>query len=203
MMNYLSRVLACALVCLSFCSTVDADFIGDDIEASLTIDPDDSNFDETAISGTATVIDPGREYQGEIYSTPNGIDIDFFVDISDEELMFGFERTDSSNGGFGSGFGRTVTLNIWDIDWTGNPIEVEYLEQSVFGDSNWEGDPADFEVITTSTSIQIDFGSAYRLGGDGGFITATYAISSAAVPEPSSFGLIGLCVFGFVRRRSR
>ena len=150
----------------------------------------------------ATIVDPGREYQGEIYSIPNGVDIDFFIDINDEELMFGFERTDSSNGDFGSGFGRIVTLTIWDIDWTDNPIEVEYLDHSVFGDSNWEGDPADFDIITTPSSIQIDFGSGYSLGGDSGFITATYAISStASVPEPSSFGLLGICIFGITRRR--
>ena len=63
MINYLSRFIACVLVCVSFCSTAEADIIGDVIEASLTIDPDDSNFDETAISGMATVVDPGREYQ--------------------------------------------------------------------------------------------------------------------------------------------
>lgn len=182
-------------------ATANADIVGDEIEASLTIDPDQSTFDENAISGTAIVIDPGREYQAEITSIPNGIQIDFFIDINDNELTFGFERTDSSNGNYGSGFGRTVSLSISDIDWTSNPIDVQYLSQSTFGDSGWEGDPAGFAVTTTSNSINVDFPSGYRLGGDGGSISATYAISS--VPEPNSAALASLLVIGIVTRRRR
>ena len=202
-MSCVSRFFACLILLVLFANGANADLVGDEIEASLTIDPDQSLFNESAISGTAIVVDPGREFQGQAYSTPNGVDIDVFVDINDTELTFGFERTDSSNGGFGSGLGRTLTLLISDIDWTGNPIQVEFLRQSTFGGaaSHWQDDPANYLVTTSSTTIQIDFPSGYGLSGDGGFITATYGISS--VPEPSSIAILALVGSGglFVRRK--
>lgn len=197
------RYVLCAAFLLPFLwvDLANGDFVGDTIEASLTIHTDSSTFDESAISGTSTVIDPGREYQAEVISANGGLlAIDHYIDINNTELTFGFVRTDSSNGSFGGGQGRVITLTIWDIDWTGNPIDVSYVGTSTIGDSNWDGDPANYAVTTTSSSIQIDFGSAFRLAGDGGGIEVTYAISS--VPEPGAAIMVAaLGLFTISRRR--
>ena len=193
---------AFALSCFFTSAAQARDLIGDVVQASLIRTPGNATFDPTAISGSATIVDPGVEFQGQAFALGSAT-IDAVIDIDSGGLTLQFIRTDNSSSDFGAGSAATLTWTISNLDWTGNDFEVELVNSIATGDSGFGDDPQDFVVTTTPTSIQIDWTGGFILG-DGGALTVEYSVSPPAVPEPST-GLVLLFsggVLALVRRRS-
>ena len=181
-----------------FTCQASADIIGDQVTASLIRNPGNGSFDPTAISGTAVVVDPGVEFQGQAFSLGSAR-IDAFVDINDDSLLFTLAHRNDTASTFGGGGASTLTLLISDIDWSGNPFQVDLEAANGTDLSFFSGNPNDFDVTTTPTSIQIDITGGFRIRS-GEEISLRYGIS--AVPEPSSaLLLLATCGTLLARRR--
>ena len=201
-LSFLKSILIVGILAGCFSKTANADFIlGDVVTASLIRTPGNASFDPTAISGTATVVDPGVEFQGQAFAIGSST-TDAFIDIDDGILTIGLFRTDddTTSSGVGIGGASTLTWTISDIDSTGNDIELEFLEAVVTNDSSFGNDPSGFGVTTTSSSIQIDWTGGGILQ-EGGSLTVRYAVSS--VPEPTTGSVLMLTAGVLLLRRRR
>lgn len=201
-LSFLKSILIVGILAGCFSKTANADFIlGDVVTASLIRTPGNGSFDPTAISGTATVVDPGVEFQGQAIAIDRST-TDAFIDIDDGILTIGLFRTDddTTSSVVGIGGASTLTWTISDIDSTGNDIELEFLEAVVTNDSSFDNDPSGFGVTTTSSSIQIDWTGGGILQ-EGGSLTVRYAVSS--VPEPTTGSVLMLTAGVLLLRRRR
>ena len=191
---------AFAISCFSAPAAQARDLIGDIVQASLIRTPGNGSFDPMAISGSATIVDPGVEFQGQAFAI--GIaTVDAVIDFDSSGLTLQFIHNGS--GDFGAGSSATLTWTISDLDWTGNDFDVELVNSIATGDSEFGDAPEDFALTTTPTSIQIDWSGGFILR-EGGALTVEYSVTSSAVPEPST-GLVLLFsggVLALVRRRS-
>lgn len=193
---------AFAISCFSAPAAQARDLIGDIVQASLIRTPGNGSFDPMAISGSATIVDPGVEFQGQAFAIGSAT-VDAVIDFDSSGLTLQFIRTDNGSGDFGAGSSATLTWTISDLDWTGNDFDVELVNSIATGDSEFGDAPEDFALTTTPTSIQIDWSGGFILR-EGGALTVEYSVTSSAVPEPST-GLVLLFsggVLALVRRRS-
>ena len=194
-------VLMAAILGGCFSHSANADFfVGDQVTGSLIRTPGNASFDPTAISGTAPVVDPGVEFQGQAFALGSAT-TDAFIDIDNGFLAIGLIRSDDANSTFGIGGASTLTWTISDIDWAGSDIELEFIESITTNGSQFGDAPSDFAITTTSSSIQIDWTGGGSLVGGGG-LTVRYSVSSVPEPATGSFLLLSASVLLFRRRRA-
>ena len=190
-------MLVASAASVVFTRQASAQSIGDEVGATLVegVVGGDSNV---VRFGRATVVDPGIEFETALFPTSIGA----FFDISEGSVEIGFVRTIDSTDIVDLSLpdNSEVVFAITDLVGTGNPLQVELEEVNELPFSTFGGNPEDFVVTTTPTSISIFVAGGFTLR-EQEEISLRYRVS--AVPEPTPAILLLITGGAFLARRRR
>ena len=180
-------LLVASAVSVVFTRQASAQSVGDEVRATAIIFPSDvvEGFIGDPIGaffGGATVVDPGIEFQFSLFQPRS---IDAIIDVSEGSVQIGFVRNINSPDVVDLSVleSSTVSFNITELVGTSNPLQVELVEVNELPFSTFNGNPEDFDVRTTPTSISVDVAGGFTLR-EQDVISLRFRISS----EPTLLG---------------
>lgn len=179
-----SASLAVCLFLLLTTNSAQASLLGANVSGCLNRDSNGgcSPFVQgTWDNASATVADPGVEFTGDYYN------LLATANFSGDTLVFSLLN---NTNGSSSPAPRTVAFQF-----TNAPTIIDFHQIG--------GSLTPSFITFTGNSILFQFSSVY-LAGCGATKSASFSISTAAVPEPFSAGLLSVGLLGFARlRRTR